>query len=130
MGGITDYPPHHTTLPHITKDNWRDECEKKRAKLMASIPNEWRLEGDGKKYEGRDNVMDVPKECGILSEKELQITEMDDAREVGDRAGTCYHGIPNSLTHRPRFLLLSIRPSALSLRVATPRLSSATNGCC
>lgn len=75
------YPPHHTTLPHITKDSWRDHAAQKRQALADQIHKEWRLPSG--KYDGLANVTGVPEECGILSAKELEITAIDDAYKVG-----------------------------------------------
>lgn len=75
-----DYPPHHTTLPHITKDNWREHAAAKRDSRDKLIPAEWRLTPD--KYDKLVNVLGVPADCGILSATELEITELDDATEV------------------------------------------------
>lgn len=70
-------------------------AERKQAELAAAIPAEWRLpthlipEGmlspaesntDGPKKYGRVNVMGIPRTCGILTAKELEITENYDIR--------------------------------------------------
>ncbi|KAJ5682671.1 hypothetical protein N7462_005836 [Penicillium macrosclerotiorum] len=70
-------------------------AERKQAELAAAIPAEWRLPAhlipagmlspaesitEGPKQYGRVNVMSIPRSCGILSAKELDITEKYDVR--------------------------------------------------
>jgi len=70
-------------------------AERKQAELAAAIPAQWRLpeslipEGmlspaesitEGPKRYGRVNVMEIPRTCGILTSKELDITENYDVR--------------------------------------------------
>ncbi|RHZ62322.1 putative general amidase [Aspergillus thermomutatus] len=70
--------------------------QRKLAELDARIPSEWRLSDSQippgmlspaesvtnvKQYE-RVNVMDVPRTCGLLSGRELEITEEYDARAL------------------------------------------------
>lgn len=74
------FPPHHETLKHVTKDNWKDLAAKKRQSLYDAIPKDWLLPQG--KYDNLQNVLDVPKECGLLSAQELEITEIDDLPEV------------------------------------------------
>lgn len=74
------FPPHHETLPHLTKDNWREHAAKKKQSTLDAIPKEWRF--DVSKYAQLKNVIDVPKQTGILSDKDLEITEIDDATQV------------------------------------------------
>lgn len=75
------FPAHHETLKHVTKDNWKDLAAVKRKAVYNAIPQDWLLpEG---KYSDLQNVMDVPKECGLLTSQELEITEIDDVPEVG-----------------------------------------------
>lgn len=75
------FPPHHETLKHVTKDNWKELAAKKRQSLHDAIPKDWLLPKG--KYDDLINVMDVPAECGLLSAQELSITEIDDVPEVG-----------------------------------------------
>ncbi|CAI7606388.1 unnamed protein product [Penicillium pancosmium] len=70
-------------------------AQRKQSELAASIPSEWQLptqlipEGmlspadsitEGPKRYGRVNVMEIPRTCGILTSKELDITENYDVR--------------------------------------------------
>ncbi|GAA5822234.1 hypothetical protein JCM3770_005859 [Rhodotorula araucariae] len=76
--------PFHTTLPHLTKDNWRDEAAAKRARQAELIPASWRLSDEALAAAG-DDVRDVPRTCGILTERELEITELDEVDELAHR---------------------------------------------
>ncbi|KAK9899619.1 amidase [Cystobasidium minutum MCA 4210] len=69
-------PPHHEKLPHVTKENWRELAAQKKQSVYDAIPKRWLLPKG--KYDDLLNVMDVPKDCGILSSKDLEITEIDD----------------------------------------------------
>jgi hypothetical protein len=70
-------------------------AQRKQAALAAAIPVEWRLPAhlipagmlspaesitEGPKLYGRVNVMEIPRTCGILTAKELEITEKYDVR--------------------------------------------------
>jgi amidase len=50
---------------------------KKQATRLERIPRAWRI--DVSKYENMHNVLDVPRTCGILNEREIKITEEYDA---------------------------------------------------
>lgn len=50
---------------------------KKQAERLERIPQAWRI--DASKYENTHNVLDVPRACGILNEREIRITEEYDA---------------------------------------------------
>ncbi|CAG7941956.1 unnamed protein product [Penicillium salamii] len=55
---------------------WEKIAHAKRVARDNAIPKEWRLR-PGCVPDDQLNVMDVPRECGILTETELQITETD-----------------------------------------------------
>ncbi|KAJ5883247.1 uncharacterized protein N7473_010133 [Penicillium subrubescens] len=70
-------------------------AQRKQDALAAAIPAEWRLPAhlipagmlspaesitEGPKQYGRVNVMEIPRTCGILTAKELEITEKYDVR--------------------------------------------------
>ena len=72
-------------------------AERKQAELNAAIPTEWRLPAHvipagmlsiaesitkGPKQYSRVNVMGIPRTCGLLSSKELEITEKYDVRRL------------------------------------------------
>ncbi|TKX20240.1 amidase-like protein 13 [Elsinoe australis] len=65
----------------IAKENWRVIAQKKQETRASLIREEWRLK---EKYEGM-NVLDVPSKCGILSQKELQITSEGDAVDLVEK---------------------------------------------
>ncbi|GAA6018594.1 hypothetical protein JCM8202_000574 [Rhodotorula sphaerocarpa] len=76
--------PYHTTLPHVTKDNWRELAAEKRAQRDALIPAEWRLAEQFTSGNVTD-VTGVAKQCGTLSEREVEITELDEVQELAER---------------------------------------------
>lgn len=55
---------------------WEKIAQAKRAKRENAIPTEWRLPL-GQVPDGQLNVMDVPAECNILTDRELEITGTD-----------------------------------------------------
>jgi hypothetical protein len=59
---------------------WENIARTKRANRDNAIPPEWRLSCDVP--DGRLNVLGVPAECGILTARELTITETDAAALV------------------------------------------------
>jgi amidase len=59
-------------------ESWETKTANKRAAEYEKIKPEWRLDPkflikDGEKSDA--NVLNVPRECGILSDAELDITE-------------------------------------------------------
>lgn len=63
----------------VTANGSRDWQEIVRTKLIqreTAIPREWLLK-PGQVPEDRLNVMDVPEKCGILTAREIEITQMD-----------------------------------------------------
>ncbi|KAF3926999.1 Acetamidase [Dactylellina cionopaga] len=65
------------------QSTYRDITKRKQAEQQSRIPQEWRL-----KSLPADSVTDVrhiPKESGILSARELEITETFDAVELADK---------------------------------------------
>jgi len=50
---------------------WEDIAAEKRARIEATIPQEWRI----KTADIEGSMMNVPSECGLLSKTELSITE-------------------------------------------------------
>jgi hypothetical protein len=57
--------------------NWETQAQICRDILNNSIPRQWLLPVDKLPSPERTNVLGVPRESGILSERELQITETD-----------------------------------------------------
>lgn len=58
----------------VATPSWEEICKTKRAAREAAMPKDWRLL-TSHSHGGRMNVMDVPTECGVLSSRELTITE-------------------------------------------------------
>lgn len=80
-----------------TQQPYEAIAERKQAQLAAAIPAEWRLPAHlipagmlsiaesitkGPKQYSRVNVMEIPRTCGLLSSKELEITEKYDVRRL------------------------------------------------
>lgn len=53
---------------------WEDIGKQARAKLLDSIPSEWRLPEDKLPPADQANVLDVPFKSGLFSEHEILIT--------------------------------------------------------
>jgi amidase len=51
--------------------SWEKTASDKKARIAASIPQEWRLKSEPTE----DSVMDYPKKSGIMSAEEIAITE-------------------------------------------------------
>jgi amidase len=63
-------------------ETWQSLSSAKREANAAKIPKEWRLsESILNKYSPKADVgvLDVPRTCGILTEKEIELTEGYDA---------------------------------------------------
>jgi hypothetical protein len=65
--------------PH-TSMTWQEDCQRKKAAQIGLIPKEWRLAQ--LPPDSQLDVTDVPRTCGLLSPKELEITELDDVDEL------------------------------------------------
>lgn len=62
--------------------SWQSLVETKQAQAAASIPSAWRLPSQFTQdisEHARNNVLDVPRRCGLLTPKQLEITEQYDA---------------------------------------------------
>jgi amidase len=57
--------------------NWEAQAQICRDILDKSIQKQWLLPADKLPSPERTNVLDVPRESGILTERELEITETD-----------------------------------------------------
>lgn len=71
----------------MTVSTWQEKVAAKQAEAWAKIPIEWRLPEDILQQVETDklNILDVPTKCGILSDKELKITEIPDATALRDK---------------------------------------------
>ncbi|GAA5849648.1 hypothetical protein JCM8547_000520 [Rhodosporidiobolus lusitaniae] len=79
---LPEIQPFYRTSPDITKENWREKAAAKGAARVGLIPPEWRLPAEVSGDDTMLSVMDVPRTCGIFSERELEITEEDDVGEL------------------------------------------------
>ncbi|KAI4620720.1 uncharacterized protein J4E87_007048 [Alternaria ethzedia] len=73
-----------TAAPPSIPD-WRTLAASKREFVYAKIPKDWRLPSSQTSQYTEDSsisVLDVPRTCGILTEKELDITENYDATDL------------------------------------------------
>jgi amidase len=52
--------------------DWKEICLTRKAVQLASIPTEWVIQLPSKT---QTNVMKVPRDCGLLTARELHITE-------------------------------------------------------
>lgn len=57
------------------RTNWQDQIVDKRQRQKAAIPPEWIIPTTP---DDQTNVMDIPATCGLLTDKELQITGLSD----------------------------------------------------
>jgi amidase len=56
-------------------DSWKQDCAKARQALMESIPPKWRL--STRPSESQTDLRSVPRTCGLLTERQLEITEQN-----------------------------------------------------
>ena len=72
-----------TSAPPIV--NWQELAKSKRESVFAKIPKDWLLpSSQTAQYTETSNisVLDVPRTCGILTKKELDLTENYDATDL------------------------------------------------
>ncbi|KAG6844020.1 hypothetical protein H0H87_010588 [Tephrocybe sp. NHM501043] len=67
-----------------SEDAWKITCSAKKSAQLASIPSEWIIAVDYLS-ESCSDVLDVPAHCGLLSQRELEITEITDVALLLDR---------------------------------------------
>ncbi|KAI7152552.1 amidase [Hortaea werneckii] len=60
-------------------EKWQDIAARKQRERADRIPSQWKLSSAHIPGESRTIVLSVPRECGLLSEQELNITENYDA---------------------------------------------------
>ncbi|KAJ5974609.1 Amidase [Penicillium waksmanii] len=65
-------------------ENWKALVQKKQAEVSAQIPSSWRLAAEYTDISetASNNVIDIPRRCGILTPKQLDITENHDATSL------------------------------------------------
>ncbi|ETI20590.1 hypothetical protein G647_08628 [Cladophialophora carrionii CBS 160.54] len=69
----------------MVREDWRILVAAKRAQVAKALPQEWRLPSsilDTVSPTADTNVLDVPAKCGLLTEKEIDITENHDATDL------------------------------------------------
>ena len=72
----------------MVAQHWQDIVAKKRAECASHLPDEWRLPSSTLEKispQSPISVLDVPAKCGLLSAKELDITEKYDAVALVDK---------------------------------------------
>lgn len=62
---------------------WRDIARRKKEEQATKIPKEWLL--TSQPSPNLNSVIDVPRRCGLLTEKELNITEHHDATALVEK---------------------------------------------
>lgn len=68
----------------MTTDSWETLVQAKQAEAASKIPGPWRLPAvyTNISETASTNVFDVPRRCGILTPKQLEITENHDATSL------------------------------------------------
>ena len=61
---------------------WQTIRDRKLADVASRIPTEWQIPSSQLPSATQANVLDVPRTCGILSPREIHITEEYNAREL------------------------------------------------
>lgn len=70
----------------MTIVDWQEKAQLKQSEAASKIPPEWRLSLDIlTAISNESNVLDIPTKCGILSARELDITEHYDATDLLQR---------------------------------------------
>lgn len=59
---------------------WQAVCARKQTQRSSAIPDEWLI--DTTVYSGLQNFLHVPDICGLLSNKEIEITSQWDAVDL------------------------------------------------
>lgn len=62
--------------------SWEAIAKKSQANVLLSVPERWRI--DANAYSSLKDVTGVPASCGLLSEEQLDITELT-ATEIVER---------------------------------------------
>lgn len=68
---------HNSSLPEALDK----ACREKRAEQRSKIPRDWIVDVP----QSATNVLDVPRTCGVLDPSEVEITELDDVKELLNR---------------------------------------------
>ncbi|TFK85684.1 general amidase [Polyporus arcularius HHB13444] len=65
--------------------HWQDLCTARKQRQFDSIPKEWLIQVPP---EEQRNVLDVPRKCGLLTARELEITDTDNVQTILDKLRT------------------------------------------
>ncbi|KAI0735818.1 general amidase [Earliella scabrosa] len=68
-------------MPLTHESDWRSLCAARKQRQLDLIPPEWAIQPPP--HEQRD-VLDIPRTCGILTERELEITETVNVQTILD----------------------------------------------
>ncbi len=68
----------------MSLDSWQRQAQKGRDILTRSIPQQWLLPESQLPPATQKNVIDFPRQSGLLSERELMITELSAIELVGE----------------------------------------------
>ncbi|KAJ5580029.1 uncharacterized protein N7459_006014 [Penicillium hispanicum] len=68
----------------MSLDRWQHQAQKGRDILHNSVPKQWLLPADQLPPAAQKNVLDFPRQSGLLSERELTITDMSATQLVSE----------------------------------------------
>jgi len=68
-----------TATSTMTDSDWKQKCAQRKQAQLESIPKEWIIQCP---RDNQLNVMAVPAECGLLSARELEITNTVDVEDI------------------------------------------------
>lgn len=77
--------PHTMASVSDKQLHWQEQIADKRKRQQAAIPKEWLIPPVP---EGQTNVIDVPRTCGLLTERELEITGVSDVNVLLQKLAT------------------------------------------
>ena len=63
----------------MAEADWKTRAAQRKQAQLDSIPQEWRISSPSPDV---DNVMGIPEDCGLLSPRELEITNETDVEVI------------------------------------------------
>ena len=63
--------------------DWRKIAERAQSRALDAIPQQWRLPSEALPTQTGANVIDFPRTCGLLSIRQLEITELTATELLG-----------------------------------------------
>ncbi|CDK25228.1 unnamed protein product [Kuraishia capsulata CBS 1993] len=72
----------------FSRTKWQEKAEHKKTRVRSLIPKEWILNPEFFPRDKDACVVDIPEKCGILSRKELDITENCNAKDLAAKIST------------------------------------------